>query len=71
MIGSQSSTSVSTELIGSSQSYVKVFNSLNVFIINVVFPKCAYDISMSLHIKHNFDQYNLAFTNCCYCKIAN
>ena len=68
MVGS--ATSVSTEIISSSQSYVKIFNSVNVSITNVVFTKHAYNIRMTFHTKHNFDQYNLAFTNCSYCKIT-
>ena len=72
MIGSDSSTSISTEIISSLQSYVKIFNSVNVSIINVIFTKQAYDIRMSIeiHNNRNFDLFNLAFINCSNCIIT-
>ena len=66
IIGSQSSTSMSPVIIGSLKSYVKVVDSFNVSIKNVVFKK--HDMGI-LNKNYQKDLYNLAFTNCFSCKI--
>ena len=63
IIGSQSSTTVFT---AHAQSNIKVFDSVNVSIINVVFKK--HDMDKLLN-EFLFDLYNLVFTNCFSCKL--
>ena len=66
IIGSQSSALMSPAIIGSLKSYVKVVDSFNVSIKNVVFKK--HDMGI---LNKNYQKYlyNLAFTNCFSCKI--
>ena len=66
IIGSQSSTLMFPVIIGSLKSYVKVVDSFNVFIKNIVFKK--HDMGI-LNKNYQTDLYNLAFTNCFSCKI--
>ena len=56
-------------IVGGLISYLKVFNSVNVSIENVIFEK--HDVSMISDENYYDDMYNLAFTNCLSCKINN
>ena len=60
-------TSIPTVIIGSLITYLKVFNSVNVSIENVIFKK--HNIDMILHERYRDNVYNLAFVNCVSCKI--
>ena len=67
IIGSQSSTaSISTAIIGHLESNIKIFDSMNVSIIKIVFKK--HDMDKILNEK-NYDLYSLVFTNCFSCKL--
>ena len=61
-------TSTPTVIIGSLISYLKVFDSVNFSIENVIFKK--HDVGMISDESYRDDLYNLAFVNCFSCKIA-
>ena len=61
------SLSISTVFINSLQSYLKVLDSVNVTIKNVIFKRP--QMGSYLYTNDNFDLYNLAFKNCSSCKI--
>ena len=65
--GCHSYNSIPTVIIGSSISYLKVFDSVNFSIKNVIFEKR--DVGMIIDESYSDDLYNLAFINCFSCRI--
>ena len=62
MLGSKQYFSISTIFINGLQSYLKVFDSVNVTIKNVIFKRP--QMGSYLYRNDKFDLYNLAFKNC-------
>ena len=67
VLGNKYSFSLSTIFINSLQSYLKVLDSVNVTIKNVIFKRP--QMGSYLYTNDKFDLYNLAFKNCFSCKI--
>ena len=70
MTGYQSSFTISSAVIISSlQSYMQVFNSINISIKGLVFKK--HSVIKTFSNDYNLDLYNLVFINCFSCKLLN
>ena len=67
MIGCESYSSKSAVILGSLESYMQVYNSVNVSIQNLIFMK--HGVIMSDNNDYNLDLYNLNVGNCFSCKI--
>ena len=68
MTGCYNYISILTVIIGTIRSYLKVFDSVNVSIQNIIFKKHDVGVISDENYYHD-DLYNLAFVNCFSCKI--